>query len=713
MKQLFFLILIAVALGKNISAQDNIIKLEDIFEGKYQTENIQNPAWIPGSNIFCYVQSDTLRAENTQTKQVQTFITLEQIKNAMSEISVDIKLFPRHFQFVSANTFAFYHAEAVYYIEKNDNNFKATETKLDKNYVLLDIDISALSAIYKKDGALYYKGVDNKEILTICSDTACGVIIGEAVHRNEWGINKGTFFSPSRKKTAYYRMDESMVADYPLVVMDTVIAKLQNIKYPMTGKTNHKVQVGVFDSEKGNANFYLNTDIVDGEYLTNIVWDPSERYIYIVHLNREQNHSKLIRYDAETGEKQAILIEEHNDRYVEPSNPIVFTSNPDEFIWQSNADGWNHLYLYDTKGKLIKQLTKGEFEVTNYYGHDEKAANFYFQSTQKSPIERHIYSVNRSGKITPLTSEPGTHNALFNTQKTLFADYLNNLDIPNKITLINNKGKTIKTILEASNPYAEHNFRKAEIIELKNKNNDILYTRLIKPADFDANKKYPCLIYVYGGPHSQLISNSFMTGGVFLYYLAQKGYVVFTLDNRGTSYRGFEFESCIHRQLGTLEMEDQMCGVEYLKQQPWIDTTRIGLDGWSFGGFMVTSLVTTHPDVFASATCGGPVIDWKWYEIMYGERYMDTPEENPEGYAQSSVIPKVKNLKTNLLIFHGAMDATVVWQHSQMFLNEAIKHNIIVDYFVYPNHEHNVMGKERVHLWKKIEKFHEQHLKKQ
>ena len=713
MKHHLILILIIFTLAGNLLAQDKIINLEDIFKGKYSIENIQNPTWKSNSKLISYIQNDSLKIEDPSSRRISCFITLEQLKKEMSDISVEIKYFPRRFQFTSDATIVFQYSNSIYSLEKGVNDFKVVESKLKEGYSVLDIDISTLSVIYKNNSILYYQKIGKEELSVICSDTASGVVLGESVHRSEWGINKGTFFSPGSKKVAYYRMDESMVEDYPLVKMDTSIAKLQNVKYPMAGKTSHKVQIGIFNSEKKNANFYLKTDINDGEYLTNIAWDPNEQYIYIAHVNREQNHMKLIQYSVETGEKQAVLFEEHNERYVEPNHPIEFTTKTGEFVWQSRRDGWNHLYLYNVKGQLIKQLTKGEFEVTDYYGCDANSSNFYFQSTQKSPIERHIYTVNRSGKITALTNEAGEHSALFNPDKSLFVDYFNSLEVPNKISIVNKKGQKVKTLLESSNPYAECKLGDTEILQLKNKNGDVLYSRLIKPIDFDENKKYPCLVYVYGGPHSQLVSNSFMNGGVFLHYLAQKGYVIFTLDNRGTNHRGFEFESCIHRQLGTLEIEDQMCGIEYLKQQSWIDTTRIGLDGWSYGGFMVTSLITTHPDVFVSATCGGPVTDWKWYEIMYGERYMDSPQENPEGYAGSSVISKVKNLKTKLLIFHGALDATVVWQHSLMFLNEAIRNNIDVDYFVYPNHEHNVRGKDRLHLWKKIENFHELYLKRQ
>ena len=711
MKRVISFIIIASLTANLLFSQNEIIDLEKALTGKYTVENIRNINWENKSNTLFYVQNDSLKIIDFQSGTSECFITLEQFTKKMDEQSVKIQRFP-NFQFLNKSNFVFRYLNSIYTISKTAIDFKIEAYKLNDKYSLLDLDLQSKTAIYKNEGMLYYQKLTEDKMPVICSDTAHGVVIGETVHRSEWGINEGIYLSPSKNKVAYYRMDESMVEDYPIVDIDQSIAKLMNVKYPMAGQTNHKVQVGVFDVEKNNPNFYLKTAIADGEYLTNIAWDPNEQYIYIVHLNRAQNHAKLIQYSVETGEKTAVILEEHNERYVEPSNKIEFTGKKDEFVWQSCRDGWNHLYLYNTKGQLIKQLTKGQFEITNYYGCNHDQSNFYFCSTQKSPVERHIYSVNfKTGKISPLTQESGIHSALFSKDKLYFIDWFNSAQVPNIVNIINNKGEKQQTLLASKNPYSNCHLGQSEIIELKNKNGDMLYSRLIKPVEFNPEAQYPCLIYVYGGPHSQQVSNSFMNGGAFLHYLVQKGYAVFILDNRGTAYRGFEFESCIHRQLGVLEMEDQLCGVEYLKRQPWIDSTRIGLDGWSYGGFMVTSLVTTYPEVFASATCGGPVTDWKWYEIMYGERYMDSPQENPEGYKNSSVIPKVKNLTTKLLIFHGALDATVVWQHSLAFLKEAIKHNINVDYFVYPNHEHNVRGADRLHLWKKIEDFHNLYLK--
>jgi dipeptidyl-peptidase-4 len=476
----------------------------------------------------------------------------------------------------------------------------------------------------------------------------------------------------------------------------------------MAGLASHQVTLGVYNIENEKI-IYLKTGEPAEQYLTSVTWSPNEKYIFVGVLNREQNHLKLNQYDAATGEFVKTLFEEKNARYVEPSDPLYFLPNDEsKFLWVSQKSGWKHLHLYDINGKEIKQLTQGLWVVKSFEGFDTKGDKVFITSNKDEIAGTKFYSIDlKSGKMTNITSEDGTHSVKPSYDGTYLLDRYSNLTTPAVISLKDSKGKTLQTLLQDSTALAEYNLPQTSIGTLKNGNGDVLYYRLIKPIDFDANKKYPVCVYVYGGPHSQLVTNSWLSGGHFLHYMAQKGYVVFTLDNRGTANRGFEFESTIHRRLGTVEVEDQMVGVNYLKSLPYVDTNRFSVDGWSYGGFMTLTLKLQHPEVFKVATAGGPVIDWKYYEIMYGERYMDTPEENPEGYKNNSLLNQVENIDGHILIIHGAIDPTVVWQNSLQFINEAIKAGKQVDYFVYPTHEHNVRGIDRVHLWKKIEDYHE------
>jgi dipeptidyl-peptidase-4 len=335
---------------------------------------------------------------------------------------------------------------------------------------------------------------------------------------------------------------------------------------------------------------------------------------------------------------------------------------------------------------------------------DEKEQYAYFMATKESPIESHLYKTNvKTGKITKLTSAHGTHRIRLNEKKTYFIDTYSSTDMASAYQIVSTKGKVVQTLLEDKDSFEDYTLGEMDMLTLTAKDGSKLYSRLIKPVGFDPNKKYPTIVYVYGGPHAQLVTDSWLGGaGVFLNYLAQEGFVIFTLDNRGSANRGLEFEQKIFRQCGVVEVEDQMTGIEYLKSLPFVDQERIGVDGWSYGGFMTTRLKLTHPETFKVAVAGGPVIDWKWYEVMYGERYMDTPETNPEGFKTSSLLHKVDQLEGKLLIIHGAQDPTVVCQHSQAFVREAIKAGKQIDYFDYPTHEHNVGGFDRAHLYEKI-----------
>jgi dipeptidyl-peptidase-4 len=400
---------------------------------------------------------------------------------------------------------------------------------------------------------------------------------------------------------------------------------------------------------------------------------------------------------------------------VEPTHSFYFLKTDlSEFIWQSRRDGWNHLYLYDTEGQLLKQITHGEWEVTNLIGTDPLGNSVYYESTMDSPVERHLCkTIIKSGKTQRITTAEGMHKIKAATSMNYFLDIFTSITMARACYLLDQNGEKLNTLKEDANPYKDYKTGEMSIFTIKadDKTTD-LYCRMIKPVDFNPAKKYPVIIYVYGGPHEQMINKSWTGGaGFWLNFMAQQGYLIFTLDNRGSANRGFEFESIIHRQLGEIEMADQMAGIKYLKSLSYVDSSRIGVDGWSYGGFMTISLMLRNPGVFKVGCAGGPVIDWKWYEVMYGERYMDTPMQNPSGYEKASLINYAGNLDGKLLIIHGTNDDTVVWQNSLTFLDECIKQGKQVDYFVYPGAEHNMAGKARVHLFNKIIGYFNDYLK--
>lgn len=559
------------------------------------------------------------------------------------------------------------------------------------------------------------------------------LVYGQAVHRNEFGINKGTFWSPKGNRIAYYRMNQSMVTDYPQVNIETRIATLEPDKYPMAGMTSHKVVVCVYDLNTGKR---IDLDAGDptDRYFTNVSWSPDEQKIYMIELNRDQNHAQLVRYDAVSGKREAVIYEEMHPKYVEPQFPLTFLPWDDtKFIYQSQRDGYNHLYLFDTKTEVkeavsqsdnggtyqehvsVKQLTEGPWIVQGIIGFNKKKKEVFISSTEISPLQTNIYAVNiKTGKRRAIGNSEGVHSAELSASGTYIIDNYSTPSIPRNIDIIATaNNKVTKNLLTAEDPWKGYNVPEIETGTIKAADGKTdLYYRLIKPTNFDPNKKYPAIIYVYGGPHAQMLTNNYRYAARgWDIYMAQLGYVMLTVDNRGSSNRGLEFENCTFRQLGTEEMKDQMKGVELLKSLPYVDANRLGVHGWSFGGFMTTNLMLTYPDVFKVAVAGGPVIDWQYYEIMYGERYMDTPESNPEGYKNANLRLRAGNLKGRLEIIFGGNDPTCVPQHSLSFIRACIDQGTHPDLFIYPGQGHNMFGRDRVHLYEHVTRYFEDYLK--
>ncbi len=709
MKKVLF-ILTGLIISWSVFAQSKTFTLNDLMNYGLYPQNLNGVKWQDDQNYSYVEQWSKIITENVVSGEKTTVFSIVDANKVLKAAGLPLLQYIADYDwyandaisFVSNNTYI------VYNIKSNKVVFSVKTDENAKNIKACKYNHSVAFTI---DNNLYIANKGGKKAVT--NDADKGIVNGDAyVHRQEFGIDNGIFWSPKGNFMAFYRKDETMVADYPLVDISTRIATEKDIKYPMAGETSEQVTLGVYNPATEKTVF-LKTKR-DDHYLTRITWDPTEKYIYIAELNRGQNHMKMNKYNAQTGEFIATLFEEKNPKWVEPEHDMIFLSTkPNQFLWYSERDGYNHLYLYNTSGKLIRQVTKGAWIVTDFLGFDLKEKNIFIEATKESPIERHIYKVNiKSGKMIKLTAEAGTHHAVFNKAHSYFVDKYSSTTIPAKADLLSAGGKLIRNVLTAANPLKDYKLGEMEIGTLKAADGKTdLYYRLIKPIDFDPNKKYPVIVYVYGGPHAQLINNRWMGGaGLWDNYMAQKGYIMFTVDNRGSANRGFEFESVIHRHLGQNEMADQMEGVKFLSKLPYVDMDRIGVDGWSFGGFMTTSLMVNHPETFKVGVGGGPVIDWKWYEVMYGERYMDTPQENPEGYKQSGLLDKAKNLKGHLLLIHGTLDPVVVWQHSQAFVNAAIKANVLMDYFIYPGHEHGIGGKDRLNLYKKITRYFDDHL---
>lgn len=705
----FFSILLILSLVFTVYGQKELTLEQAVLRQgtEFRPKTLLGFSWLPGTAEYSYVSNDSLIIINVDDSRKSRSISLSKVNEILKANDFEaIKRIPstwidgKHIRFQTGNYYVLLDVEAkgitskFPVIENSDNH----EFSADGKWMSYTLNNNLF--IVNSQG----------ETVAVTNDTVVGIVNGQSVHRNEFGINKGTFWSPSGRYLAYYHMDESMVTQYPLVDITKRVGELVKIRYPMAGMRSHEVTVRVYDTQTGST-VELKTGEPREQYLTNIAWSPDETSILIAVLNREQNHMQLNRYQISNGDLVSTLFEEKSDKYVEPLNPPLFISGS-SFLWQSRRDGWNHIYLYSSEGKLEKQLTKGNWEVVSIDAIDAKSGMIYFTSTKESPLDRHLYSVRiKDGAITRLTSGSGTHRCVVSPDCKYFVDFYSSITIPNRVALLTSKGKEVKQIIDAPNPYNGYNVPLPKLITLKANDGTTLYGRMIKPTNFDSTKKYPVVIYVYGGPHSQLVTNSWM-GGARLWesYMANKGYILFTLDNRGTSNRGAQFEQIIHRQLGTTELSDQLVGVEYLKSLPYVDSTRLGVHGWSFGGFMTITMMLRASEQFKVGVAGGPVTDWKFYEVMYGERYMDTPDENPDGYRDSDLKKYVTNLKGKLLIIHDDMDKTVVPQHSLTLIHEFVKHGVQVDFFMYPQHDHNVIGKDRVHLIDKIIRYFDDNL---
>lgn len=672
-----------------------------------RVENLSQLQWIPGQDTF---------TESVKTTYGNALVTrqLPDLKTDTMIRSKDFSQFNSRvvpvMNWIDGNT-AFFQQGNDYYLWNRTSKKYEKIASLPENAEVDEFEPNSKSIAYVVDNNLFL--IDrNGKTHQITKDGSYEIVNGKSVHREEFGIHKGTFFAPNGTQLAFYRMDQSMVEDYPIIDWNTTPAVNKNIKYPFAGRTSHQVTIGIFNPQT-HQTVFLKTGEPKDQYLTSVTWNPDGQSIYVAVLNRDQNHLKLNQYNAQTGEFIKTLFEEKHDKYVEPQNELYFLPGGKEFIWWSQRDGFMHLYRYDLSGKLINQITKGNWLVNEIVGKNEKQKELLITSTMDGAMEKHLYSVNwETGKIRRIDTESGYHNFTVNTNGTYAIDNWSSESVPRKIDLISTDKKFTKNLLTAKNPLAEYQMPKVENITLKADDGTDLYGKLIYPVNFNPSQKYPAIVYLYNGPHAQMNLNRFPASGNLWYdYMAQNGYVVFVMDGRGSSNRGLAFEQAIFRKAGQIEMADQMKGVEFLKSKSFVDAERMGIHGWSYGGFMTTSFMLHKPEVFKVGVAGGPVMDWSLYEVMYTERYMDTPQTNPEGYAQTKLLDKTKQLKGKLLLIHGTDDNVVVWQHSIDFLRNAVSNGVQVDYFVYPGYEHNVRGKDRVHLMQKISDYFDLYLK--
>ena len=695
---LFFSFFIAFSLQaqlKQITIEESVLQQNR----KFGADKLTGFQWIPNTNKYVYYAetfTKMMSASTTNSKAIE-LVTLSDVNSALG---TKLKNFFGT-QWIDTNTILV-SENGKYYsysllTKTGKNSQESSENAENQTF-----DKSQQNLAFTEANNLYFFN-KNKEKVTVTSNSDKNIVSGQFISRSEFGITNGIFWSPKSSYLAFYQKDETDVADYPLLDINETPGKLESIKYPMIGQKSEKPKVGIYNVASGKTVFISPRNNQE-DYLTNLSWSPDEKFIIIAEVNRGQNDMCLNVYEANSGKFIRTILNETSTTWVEPEHDAFFpNSNSNNFIWVSEKDGFNNLYYYSIDGKLIKQLTSNKFPIREIISANPAGTEIYFKATGEIGTNMLVYKVDLKGKQTLITKDLGVHNVAISGDGNWVFDEYSNHSTPSKSVLYDKKLKTT-TLLESKNKYDGYQIGTAEIKTIKSADGTTdLFTRLIKPSNFDPTKKYPVLVYVYGGPHAQLITNSYLDGAnLWMYWMAEQGYLVFSVDNRGSDNRGFVFESVIHGRLGVNEMDDQLKGVDYLKSLPYVDGNRLAVHGWSYGGFMTTSLMLRKPDTFKVGVAGGPVTDWKWYEVMYGERYMDTPAENQKGFDEASTLNYVNNLKGKLLLIHGTSDDTVVMQHNLVLVKKFIEVGKQIDFFPYPMAKHNVQGKDRVHLMTKV-----------
>jgi dipeptidyl-peptidase-4 len=533
------------------------------------------------------------------------------------------------------------------------------------------------------------------------------------VYEEEFGFAQAFAWSPKGDKLAYYIFDESKVREYNMQIWGELYPKDYKFKYPKAGEANSVVKIAVFDLISAKSTLVdigTETDI----YIPRIQWTTDNNLLAVKRMNRLQNKLEILHVEATTG-KSTVVFSETSDTYVdlEFTDDLTYLAQNKGFIQSSERNGFKHLYYFDMTGKLIRQITTGNWEVTSFKGIDEATQTLFFTSTEVASVERQLYSIKLSGKDKKrLTPEKGVHNVEFSKDFKLYTDYHSSLEMPLNVSLHKADGSLIKVLKENNKlktVYDEYATGKKELIHVPIPSGEKLNGYLIKPAGFDASKKYPVLMYVYGGPGSQQVLDTWPSID-WMQVLSQKGYIIACVDNRGTGARGKAFRTITYAQLGNYEVQDQIEAAKYLGTLPSIDKDRIGMYGWSYGGYMTALCLTIGADVFKTGVVGAPVTNWRFYDTIYTERYLKTPQENAKGYDDYSPVNHANKLKGKILLIHGTGDDNVHFQNSVTFADALIKAGKTFESFYYPNQAHGVRGYARTHLNKMMLNFVEKNL---
>jgi len=721
MKKIFLLLVVAIVTIPTLSAQNKQITLEEIW-----TNYRFYPRYATGFNFMNdgkhYVRSERtsngtalVKYDITNGKAVDTLFTDAQMSAAYEN---------------APSTFDYYEFSAdeskiILATDKEDiyrHSFYA-------NFYIWDFEKETLTPVaegkqrlatlspdndkvaYVQDNNLFYKDLTNNQIIQITNDGEYNKIINGAtdwVNEEEFGLARGFYWSPDGNAIAFLRFDETAVKEFTMQYYNNdMYPELYKFKYPKTGEDNAKTSAHIYSLKTNNV---AKVKTPETDYIPRIKWTQNPNELCVFTLNRHQNNLELYLANATSGDAK-LLLNEKNEWYVDIHDNLTFLKDGKHFVWTSEQDGFNHVYLYNMDGTLKTQLTKGEFDVTNLYGVDEVNELIYYQAAKQTPMQREIYQVNLDGKKDKMISkEDGTNSAGFSSTFDYFIHTYSSIGNPSTYVVRNRKGKEVRMLEDnkaLKERLSQYNLGKVAFFTFENSRQTSLNGWMITPPDFDENKKYPVFMYVYGGPGSQTVNDAW--GGqnyMWFQMLAQNGYIVVSVDNSGTGARGEKFKKMTYQELGKYETQDQIEAAKYLAGLDYVDGSRIGIFGWSYGGYMSSLCLFKGNDVFKSAIAIAPVTNWKWYDSIYTERYMRTPQENKDGYEDNSPINFVERLKGNYLLVHGITDDNVHFQNTAEMTRALISANKQFDTYFYPNRNHGIYGDNaRIHLYTKMTNF--------
>lgn len=571
-------------------------------------------------------------------------------------------------------------------------------------------------AFVRNNNLFIYDLFDSKEYAITTDGLYNHIINGmtDWVYEEEFSFTKAFFWAPDGKRIAYYRFDESHVKEFNMMMYGTLYPEEYRFKYPKAGEENAFVSIHVYHLES-QSTITIDAGSEKDQYIPRIKWTQDPGILSFIRLNRHQNHFELMLADVRSG-KASLLYEEKNKYYVDINDDLTFLKNHKGFILSSEQDGYKHLYHYDMKGKLIRQLTRGQWEVQRFYGINEQAGILYYTAFEDHPTRTHLYAVRLNGtRRQKLTQADGTNTPAFSQGFKYFINNHSTANTPPHISIHQANGKLIK-VLEDNQPLKQlaqdYGFQQRDFLVIPTSEGEQLNAWILKPQDFDPNKTYPLFMYVYGGPGSQTVVDRWdASNGPWFQMLTQMGYIVVSVDNRGTGARGEEFKKMTYMQLGKYEAIDQIEAARYLGSLDYIDATRIGIFGWSYGGYLSSLCLALGADVFSVAIAVAPVTTWRFYDTIYTERYMRTPQENPEGYDDNSPINHVDKMKGRLLLVHGSADDNVHYQNTMEMIDALVAANVDFDLMIYPNHNHSIVGgNARLHLYRKMTEFLQRNL---